>query len=199
VIRPLALVTAAVALLGPFAAEALGAMYLRMSISPASPLVEETSRLAIQTGFLSHSPGSACVGDPGASFSPMRAEEWGTTSGKGLKQGDLAAAAEGPNGQRIEIPLSIRSEDTSFWDGEVTFIAPGEWIVRMTRPEWSGGEECGGARLRVTVRGPTESQIDATARDEDVASGGELLVLMLVVCAALLLAVPVWTQRRSQA
>jgi hypothetical protein len=174
-------------------------MYLRMSISPASPLVEETSRLAVQTGFLSHSPGSACVGDLGASFSPMRAEGWGTTSGRGLRQGDLAAAAEGPNGQRIEIPLSIRSEDTSFWDGEVTFTDPGEWIVRMTRPEWSGGEECGGARLRVTVRGPTGSQIGATARDdEEVASGGELLLLMLVVGAALLLAVPVWTQRRSQ-
>lgn len=179
VIRALCAAAAALALAALLSAESAGAMYVRMSVTPISPSVGEAARLAVQTGFLTHGP---CIGDAGASFTPMRSEDW-YSNGKGLKAGSLAAAAEGPEGRRIEVALSPRSADTSFWDGELTFTAPGEWIVHMTRPEW-GNEDCGGARLRVMVRGMND----------------EPDVLPLVVAGGVVLvALAAWRLRRFRA
>lgn len=169
VIRALGVASVALVLVVALAAETAGAMYLRMSVTPVSPRVGETARLAVQTGFLTDGP---CIGDARASFHPMRSEDW-YTNGKGLTAGSLAAAAEGPDGRRIDVALWPRSTDTSFWDGELSFTGPGEWIVKMTRPEW-GNEECAGARLRVLVRGVNDGP-DAILV---VAAGGLVLVAL---------------------
>ncbi len=160
--------------------ESLGAMYLRMSLTPASPSVGESAHLAIQTGAVQATPGVRCLADPGASFSPMRSEDWYGTAGRGLKPDELAAVAIGPQNQRIEIVPSTRASDTSFWDAELTFTAPGEWIVRMTRPEWSD-EDCAGARLRVHVREATSSSTTLPVVGIGLLAAGGLAVIALAV------------------
>lgn len=164
--------------------ESLGAMYLRMSLTPASPMVGEPAHLAIQTGAVQATPGVRCLADPGASFSAMRSEDWYTTAGRGLKADELAAVAIGPQSQRIEIAPSTRASDTSFWDADLTFTAPGEWIVRMTRPEWSD-EDCAGARLRVSVRDATGSSTTLPNLGIGLLAAGGLAVIAVAVARRL--------------
>lgn len=117
----------------------------------------------------------------------MRSEDWYTFGGKGIPAGFLAATAEGPDGRRIDIALAVRPEDTSIWDGDITFAVAGPWTLRMTRPEWSE-EKCVGAALDLNVRSATE---DSDVLPLAVLAGAGVAWIAL---AALHLT-PIFTQR----
>jgi hypothetical protein len=180
-IRVTASITGAVLVALALSGSAMGAMYLRMSLSPASPQVGETAQLEVQTGVQAGT-GAHCLDDAGASFTPMRSEDWSTPLGRGLQAGDLAAAAIGPNDQRLDVPLKLRPSDTSVWDGDVLFPTPGEWTIHMVHPSWSD-ESCAGALLHVAVR-------SAGVNQPFVPLAGAAIVVTIAAAAA------AWSQRR---
>lgn len=138
------------------------AMWLRMTIDPAEPVVGSSAHVTVLTlaNF-----NSSCINDPAADARPWW--DWNGNGGRDLRFDLKAFQAD----RAIDIPLTRRDSDPAYWDGSITFPAPGEWTVRMVYPLWSGGvaagEECAGARINVVAR----SSPSLPATSTDVRSG----------------------------
>lgn len=124
------------------------AMAVRITVDPSSPRVGEVARVTV----LTLTPfNSYCVNDPRAD---MRPDSSFRTIGE-LRR-EIAAFKDG---KVLEIPLTQRSDEPEFWDGDVIFPTSGTWIVEMTHPVFRLAE-CAGARIMVTVleREPTGAE-----------------------------------------
>lgn len=123
-----------------------GAMALRITVDPSSPIVGRSARVTV----LTLAPfNSLCVDDPNADMRPW--SDWHTSAGE--LRFELKAFQDD---HVIDVPLRRRESDRASWDGQVVFPAEGRWTLRMVYPEWGGGtshgEQCAGARIIVTVR-----------------------------------------------
>ena len=140
----------ALALLLWSAAPALAAMWLRIEV--AGPVVAGVPAPVIVTTLVMFD--QRCVTDPGAS--PVPNGVW-YSSGAAPTEPEfrLVAYPAGHPDQEARIPLTHRAPDSPYWDGTVTFPAPGMWTVRMAMPSWdtpeSDAEHCAGARIDVYV------------------------------------------------
>lgn len=157
-VRTLLVVGLALAALVIAGGSAAGAMWLRMAVLPAEPIAGRPAHVAVRTLAMF---GGTCVNDPAADARP-----WWDWNGNGGR--DLRFELKAFQGDRtIDIPLTRRASDLSYWDGSVTFPTSGDWTLRMVSPLWSGGmtagEECAGSRLTVLVR--SSPSLPSTATD----------------------------------
>jgi hypothetical protein len=121
------------------------AMWVRVQVEPAQPRAGQAAKVSVLTFYLTE---QRCADDPAAK--PIPHAEWTSIGPQSL---DLRMAAYGPSASSVvQIPLERRISDPTYWDGSIVFPAPGQWTLRVTRPEFGGNEACLGARAVVTVQ-----------------------------------------------
>lgn len=175
----------AVAILLTAASAASAAMWLRITVDPAEPVVGMPTHVSVLTLVNFE---SGCVNEPTADLHPWW--DWNGNGGKDLRF-ELKAFQDD---RVVEIPLTRRQTDLAYWDGTVKFPTMGPWTIRVVHPLWSGGEksgeECAGSRITVTVRPsglPRTSTVDQ----------GWVGVVGLVLAASTLALVASFGWRRS--
>jgi hypothetical protein len=136
-------VVASAVLLVALATDAAAALWVRITLDPASPQVGKATRVSVLTFYLTQ---ELCADDPGATAVPYAVQ--------GMAFGEFIIEAYGPGTppERVLVYLSRRASDPTYWDGSVTFPSPGQWTLRMVHPSWSEPyTECAGAKKVVTV------------------------------------------------
>jgi hypothetical protein len=161
-------------------------MWVRMGVEPATPVAGEPAQVAVKTVYLL---GAACLDDPKAEEHPFVA----SAPARPYQTFDLVAV--GPDGAAdVRFEVNQSSAEPTTWVGPVTFPTPGEWTLRIARPDFSGAPtRCSGAALDVTVlpNGLTTAWWAKHGRT------GALLALIVVFSAGAAIATRQITRRRA--
>jgi hypothetical protein len=165
------------------AGSADAAMAVRIVVTPSQPAVNARATVSV----LTLAPFSErCVDDPTADYRPW--SDW-NTGGMPLR---LVLQASQPGTEPIDLSLDRRDGDPTWWDGKITFPAPGEWTLRMSHPTWAqagaDAEACAGARITVRV----SDRLPATSTS---ARAPEVWLLGALVTSAVLGLVVSWVRR----
>lgn len=159
-------------LLLALATNAAAALWVRITLDPASPRVGEAAQVSVLTFYLTQ---DLCVDDPRAIPVPTVVSD--------ITFSEFILEASGPSAppERVLVYLSRRASDPTYWDGPITFPSPGQWSLRMVRPGFPEPyAECLGAKKVVTV---LPSALPRTGAGE-VGPAPVVLVLSAVMAVA---------------
>jgi hypothetical protein len=156
-----------------------GRHVVRTTLDPPIPFVDQNVRVSVLTFSLTH---KLCWDDPAAS--PIPNAKW-YSGGSAPDEFRLQLQALGPEAAQVVVPLTKRSSDAAYWDGDITSPSAGEWKLIVSfadqpspNPRYkaisdainNAGRRCGGFERDVTVRSTSSLAGSASVLSEALPS-----------------------------